>query len=69
MSTLSNLSKVFEKLIYSQINTHMTVKLSKYLTRFCKNHNTWHALLNMIEKRKNNLIKTKSNRSYIYGSV
>ena len=34
VSTLSNLSKVFEKLIYSQINTYMSDKFSKYLTGF-----------------------------------
>ena len=55
MSTLSNLSKVFEKLIYCQINTYMSNKFSKYLTGFCKNHNTQHALLNMIENWKSNL--------------
>ena len=49
VSTLSNLSKVFEKLIYSQINTYMSDKFSKYLTGFCKNHNTQHALLKMTE--------------------
>ena len=32
VSTLSNLSKVFEKLIYSQINTYTRDTLSKYLT-------------------------------------
>ena len=42
MSTLSNLSKVFEKLIYSQINTYMSDKFSKYLTVFRKDHNTQH---------------------------
>ena len=30
VSTLSNLSKVFGKLIYSQINTYMSDKFSKY---------------------------------------
>ena len=50
-------SKVFEKLIYSQINTYMSDKFSKYLTGFCKNHNTQHALLNMIENWKGNLNK------------
>ena len=57
VSTLSNLSKVFEKLIYSQINTYMSDKFSKYLTGFRKNHNTQHALLNMIENWKSNLNK------------
>ena len=42
MNTLSNLSKVFEKLIYPQINLYMSDKFSKYLTVFCKNHNTQH---------------------------
>ena len=31
VSTLSNLSNVFEKRIYSQINTYMSDKFSKYL--------------------------------------
>ena len=42
VSTLSNLSKVFEKLIYQQINTYMSDKFSKYLTVFQKNHNRQH---------------------------
>ena len=57
VSTLSNLSKVFEKLIYSQINAYMSDKFPKYLTEFCKNHNTQHALLNMTENWKSNLNK------------
>ena len=59
VSILSNLSKVFEKLIYSQINTYMSDKFSRYLTGFRKNHNTQHALLNMIENWKSNLNKRK----------
>ena len=57
VNTLSNQSKVFEKLIYPQINTYMIDKFSKYLTGFRKNHNTQHALLNMIENWKSNLNK------------
>ena len=49
VSSLSNLSKVFEKRIYSQINTYMSDTFSKYLTGFRKNHNTPHGLLNIIE--------------------
>ena len=56
-STLSDLSKVLEKLIYSQINTYRIDKFSKYLTVFCKNHNTQHALLNVIENWKSSLNK------------
>ena len=47
--TLCNFSKVFEKLIYSQINSFMEPKLSKYLAGFRAKHNTQHALLKMIE--------------------
>ena len=52
---MGKLSKVFEKIIYSQINTYMSDKFSKYLTGFHKNHNTQHTLLNMIENWKSNL--------------
>ena len=56
VSTLSNLSKVLEELnTYSQINTYLSDKFSKYLTGFCKNLNTQHALLNLIENWKSNL--------------
>ena len=36
ISTLSNFSIAFEKLIYTQINSFMEPKLSKYLATFCK---------------------------------
>ena len=49
ISTLSNFSKIFEKLIYTQINSFMESKLSKYLAGFPKNHSTQHALLKMTE--------------------
>ena len=49
ISTLSNFSKIFEKLIYSHVNSYMEPKLSKYLAGFCRNHNTQHVLLRMIE--------------------
>ena len=49
ISTLSNFSKISEKLIYSQVNSYMEPKLSKYVAGFRRNHNTQHALLRMIE--------------------
>ena len=49
ISTLSNFSKIFEILIYSQVNSCMESKLSKYLAGFRRNHNTQHALTRMIE--------------------
>ena len=44
ISTLSNFSKVFEKMIYAQINSFVEPKLSKFLAGFCAKHNTQHAL-------------------------
>ena len=58
ISTLSNFSKIFEKLIYNQINYFMKAKLSKYLTSFRKIHNTEHVLLKMIETRWSMLNKS-----------
>ena len=49
ISTLSNFSKIFEKLIDSQVNSYMEAKLSKYLAGSRRNHNIEHALLRMIE--------------------
>ena len=45
VSTLSSFSKIFEKLIYLQLNNYMQNKFSVYLTGFWKNHGTQHALL------------------------
>ena len=49
INTLSNFSKVFEKLIYAKINSFMEPKLSKYLGGFGAKHNIQHTLLNMTE--------------------
>ena len=55
VSTLSNFSKIFEKLIYLQLNNYIQNKFSIYLTGFRKNHGTQHALLKMIETWKTKL--------------
>ena len=34
VSILSNFSKIFEKLVYSQVNSYMDSKVSKYLSGF-----------------------------------
>ena len=47
---LSNFSKVFEKLLFEQVNDHMQSKFSKHLTGFRKNYSSQNALLVMIEK-------------------
>ena len=55
VSTLSNFSKIFEKIIYLQLNNYMHNKFSVYLTGFRKNHGTQHALLKVIETWKTKL--------------
>ena len=59
VSILSNFSKVFERLIYNQLNEFMEAKSSKFLTSFRKKHNTQYALLRMIESWKTQLNKRK----------
>ena len=53
-SKLSNMSKVFEKILYKNIDTFMTTKFSLYLCGFWKNHNVQFSLLKMIEIWKKN---------------
>ena len=55
ISTLSNFSKVFERLLHNQISNFMELNFSKFLTGFRKKHNTQHALLMMIETWKSKL--------------
>ena len=55
VSTLSNFSKIFEKLIYLQLSNYMQNKFSIYLTGFWKNHGTQLALYKMIETWKTKL--------------
>ena len=50
VSLLLYMSKIFERLIYKQINGYMCDKLSKYITGFRKCHGTQHSLLVMLEK-------------------
>ena len=57
VSLLPNVSKIFERLIYKQINGYMCDKLSKYITGFRKCHGTQHSLLVMLEKWKKALDK------------
>ena len=64
VSTLSSFSKIFEKLIYLQLNNYMQNKFSIYLIGFRKNHGTQHALHKMIETRK-----TKLNMGYKVGMI
>ena len=56
-SALSNFSKVFEMLIYNQLNEFMETKISNFLTGFRKQCSTQYALLRMIENWKTQLNK------------
>ena len=49
ISVLPHVSKVFERIMYHQINDYMKDKLSKQLTGFRKNHSTQHCLSCMLE--------------------
>ena len=57
VSVLFNVSKVFEKIMYSQTDAFMQNKLSNLLTDFRKNHSTQYCLMYMLEKWKNMLDK------------
>ena len=61
VSLLPHVSKVFERIIYKQINTYMEDKLSEYLTGFRKSHGTQHFLVTMLEKWK----KAVDNGEYV----
>ena len=57
VSVLSHVSKVFERIMYQQIEDFMKDKLSNLLTGFRKNHNTQHCLMSMLERWKKTLHK------------
>ena len=57
VSVLPHVSKVFERIMFIQIENFMEDKLSKLLTGFKKNHSTQHCLVNLPEKWKTLLIK------------
>ena len=52
ISTLSNFTKLFESILFTQLSRCMQKKFSKYLTGFRKNHTTQNSLLRMIESWK-----------------
>ena len=57
VSLLPHVSKIFERLIYKQINDYICDKLSKYIMGFRKCHGTQHSLLVMLKKWKKALDK------------
>ena len=55
ISILSHLSKVFERILYKQIDSFMKNKFSPYLCGFRKNHTAQYSLLKMIKNWKKRL--------------
>ena len=69
VSLLLHISKVFEKIIYDQINSFMENKISKCVTGFRKSHSTQPSLIVMLEKWEKALDKGIKYVSHIYGSL
>ena len=59
VSVLSHASKIFERIVFNQMNLFLESRFSSLLAGFCKEHSTQNALINMIEKWKHALDKGK----------
>ena len=59
ISVLSHASKIFERIVFNQMNLFFESRFSPLLAGFRKNRSTQNALLNMIEKWKHALDKGK----------
>ena len=57
ISLLSHMSKMFERILYNQLNDFMKDKVSNILTGFRKGHSAQHLLLIMIDKWKRALVE------------
>ena len=57
ISLLSHVSKIYERILFNQINDYIEPYLSELLTGFRKNHGTQHSLMRMIEDWKKLLDK------------
>ena len=60
VSILSHVSKIFEKLVFNQIEKYFESIFSNVLTGFRKNHGTQNALVKMIELWKKALDENKN---------
>ena len=56
VSVLLHVSKIIERVMYTQIENFMENKFSKLLTGFRKNRSTRHCLVNRLEKWKNTFV-------------
>ena len=59
VSVLSHASKIFERIVFNQMNLFFESTFSPLVTEFRKNHSTQNTLLNMIKKWKHALDKGK----------
>ena len=57
VSILPSLSKIYERVIYNQINQMTGKALSIFQCSFCKKYSTQHALIAMFKKARNILDK------------
>ena len=57
ISILPSISKVFERLLFQQITSFVSEKISPYLCGFSKGFSTQHALLRLMEKLNTSLDK------------
>ena len=55
LSTLSNFTKLFDNILFSQLNSYMQNNFSKYLMGFWKNYNAQNSLLRIIQSWKDRL--------------
>ena len=59
VGVLPHAFKIFERIVFNQMNLFFKSRFSSLLTRFRKNHSTQNALPNMTEKWKQALDKGK----------
>ena len=65
VSILPSMSKIYERLLYLQINAYMDEKLSKYQCGFRKNYSAQHCLILMIEKWRLSIDKNDMQALYL----
>ena len=59
ISVLPSLSKVYEKILYKQLNSFFETKISPHLCGFHQKYTTQHALSNLLFNQKNCLDKSE----------
>ena len=60
VSILNCFSKVYENVIKNELLKSMNIYLSPFISAYCKNYNTQHALLRLLEVWRENLVNNKT---------